>query len=63
MKKIFALWECAAQAHSHDVDHADELNLTCLHLPAKGRSLILTCDTEVAAARRHVAKAQTLDHI
>jgi len=32
-----------------------------MHLPAKGRSLILTCDMEVAAARQGVATAETSD--
>ena len=51
-----------ALAHPQDIDLADELDTACLHLPAKGRSLILTCDIGVAAAWRRVAKAQTLDH-
>jgi len=62
MKKIFTPWQHAAPVHSHDVDRANESDPTSLHLPAKGRSLILTCDMGVAAAQRRVAKAETSDN-
>jgi len=40
-----------ALAHLHDVDLADEPDPPCMHLPAKGRSVILTCDIDLEAAR------------
>ena len=33
-----------ALVHPQDIELADELDPTCLHLPAKGRRFILTCD-------------------
>lgn len=51
-KKEFTAWQRAALAHPHDVDMTDEPDHACMHLPAKGRSVILTCDivTETAQA-------------
>ena len=62
MKKASTPRERAALAHPHDVDRGDEPDPPWIYLPAKDRSIILTSDMEVAAARRRVAKAQTLDH-
>ena len=62
MKKRLIPWQRAALAHPHDVDLADEPAPTCLHLPAKDRSLILACGMGIAAVRRCVAKAEALDN-
>jgi len=39
-----------ALPHPQNIDLADEFGSACLHLPAKGRSLILTSDMRVAVA-------------
>ena len=44
MKKEFTAWQRMALALPHDVDITDEPDPVCMHLPAKGRSVILTCD-------------------
>ena len=52
MKKEFTAWQRTALAHPHDVDMTDEPDPACMHLPAKGRSVILTCDIDMETARR-----------
>ena len=52
MKQEFTLWQRRALTHPHDVDLTDEPDPACMHLPAKGRSVILTCDIDLEAARR-----------
>jgi hypothetical protein len=44
MKNEFTRWQRAALAHSRGDEIADEPDPAYMHLPAKGRSVILTCD-------------------
>jgi hypothetical protein len=44
MKKKFIPWPRAALTPPHDVDRAAEPDPAYMHLPAEGRSVILTCD-------------------
>jgi hypothetical protein len=46
MKQEFTPWQRRALTHPHDVDLTDEPDPACMHLPAKGRSVILTCDID-----------------
>jgi hypothetical protein len=51
MKQEFTPWQRAALAHPHDVDLADEPDPACMYLPAKGHSVILTCDIDAETAQ------------
>src|SRR5712691_6285875 len=42
-----------ALALPHDVDITDEPDPVCMHLPAKGRSVILTCDIDTETAQAY----------
>ena len=51
MKQEVTLWQRRALTYPHDVDLTDEPDPACMHLPAKGRSVILTCDIDMETAR------------
>jgi hypothetical protein len=51
VKKEFTPWQRAALTHPHDVDVTDEPHPACMHLPAKDRSVILTCDIDIETAQ------------
>src|SRR5712692_9049356 len=53
MKQEFTLWQRRALTHPHDVDTTDEPDPACMHLPAKGRSVILTCDIDTETAQAY----------
>ena len=52
-KKEFTAWRRTALAHPHDVDMTDEPDPACMHLPAKGRSVMLTCDIDTETAQAY----------
>jgi len=51
MKQEFTLWQHVALAHPHDVDLVDEPDPASMHLPAQGRTVILTCDIDIETAQ------------
>src|SRR5712692_3198326 len=53
VKKEFTAWQRMALALPHDVDITDEPDPVCMHLPAKGRSVILTCDIDTETAQAY----------
>jgi hypothetical protein len=53
VKKELTAWQCTALAHPYDVDITDEPDPVCMHLPARGRSVMLTCDIDTETAQAY----------
>jgi hypothetical protein len=49
MREQFTPWQRAALAHPHE--GAKEPDPACVHVPRKGRSVILTCDIDEETAQ------------